>query len=70
MTAAIETITREWAIPHVGVRRIRASVFEGNWGSRRVFEKNGLEFIGEVFVKGGGVNGEDRVHWFLEWNQV
>jgi len=40
MTDALETLVLDWAVPRMGVHRIRAAVFEGNQGSIRVFEKN------------------------------
>ena len=42
MTAVIGTLMREWVIPRMGVRHLRPTVFEGNPGSVRVFEKNGF----------------------------
>jgi len=42
MTAVVGTLLRAWCIPRVGVRHIRLPVFEDNYGSGRVFEKNGF----------------------------
>ncbi len=42
MSAALGTIIREWMVPRMAARKIRAEVFVGNIGSRRVFEKNGF----------------------------
>ncbi|TCD65676.1 hypothetical protein EIP91_002303 [Steccherinum ochraceum] len=42
MTAAIGTVIRDWMIPRMNARHIRAETFVGNIGSVRVFEKNGF----------------------------
>ncbi|GBE77660.1 hypothetical protein SCP_0105410 [Sparassis crispa] len=42
MTAAVGTLLASWAIPRMGVRRMRVEIFRGNNGSVRVFEKNGF----------------------------
>ncbi|TFK56762.1 acyl-CoA N-acyltransferase [Heliocybe sulcata] len=46
MTAAIQTLVHEWAVPRMGCRKILVSVRKGNVGSRRVFEKLDFEFKG------------------------
>ncbi|KAI0308335.1 GNAT domain-containing protein [Multifurca ochricompacta] len=42
MTAVIGTLMKAWWIPRMKIRCVRPSVFEGNGGSIRVFEKNGF----------------------------
>jgi len=42
MSAALGTLIREWIVPRMGAKIIRAEAFKGNIGSRRVFEKNGF----------------------------
>jgi len=66
MTDVVGTLLWRWAVPRMGVRRVLATVFGGNHGSVRVFQKNGfvltkrLESYLEV---------EGKIHDFLllEW---
>ena len=73
MTAVIGTLMREWVIPRMGVRHLRPTVFEGNPGSVRVFEKNGfvvtrtVKDAVEVKSKGEFPASRRTIH-ILEWN--
>jgi RimJ/RimL family protein N-acetyltransferase len=49
MTAVVGTLLNAWGIPRMNIRRVRASVLEGNAGSVRVFEKN--EFVLQTTVR-------------------
>lgn len=42
MTLALGTLIEQWMKPRMGATKICASVFKGNQGSVRVFEKNGF----------------------------
>ena len=70
MSATVGCLMERWAIPWMGVRRIKATVHEGNEASIRVFEKNG--FVVEQFQanfrereesKGGGRVGLHTLVW-------
>ena len=77
MTLALNTLIKDWAVPNMNVRAIDSSAFEGNYGSVKVFLKNGFSYMKDVGndeglvkncvelpeSKGGGVIG---IH-FLEW---
>lgn len=68
MTAAIETFIREWAVPRMGVRRIRVETFSDNKGSKRVFEKLGFKYEKSVPIRrtlnsGRIIDGMDILCW-------
>jgi RimJ/RimL family protein N-acetyltransferase len=67
MTDAIGTLLWRWAVPRMGVRRIIATVFGGNHGSVRVFQKNGFILTKrlENYLE---VNGKMRDVLLMEWN--
>ncbi|KAI0686015.1 hypothetical protein BC835DRAFT_477629 [Cytidiella melzeri] len=44
MSAALRTLVDCWMVPRMNARLIRAELFLGNQGSRRVFEKNGFVY--------------------------
>ncbi|KAI0053431.1 hypothetical protein FA95DRAFT_1552492 [Auriscalpium vulgare] len=72
MTAVIGTLMSQWAIPRMAVRVVRPSVFDGNIGSVRTFEKNGFTLVQtlpeSMFVKEKGpFPAENRTQHFLEW---
>jgi len=46
-TRAVSLLTR-YAFDELGVTKIEAHVFVGNWASRRIFEKNGFELEGTI----------------------
>ncbi|KAI0315658.1 acyl-CoA N-acyltransferase [Amylostereum chailletii] len=72
MTAVIRRLLDAWIVPRMGVRRVRACVFSGNAGSRRVFEKNGFTLWktleNHVKVEARGIFQEEtRTTYVLEW---
>ena len=50
MSAAVGAIINQWMIPHLNAHKIRTVAIEGNIGSVRVFEKNGMKLLGTVKV--------------------
>lgn len=71
MTAALGAILHQWAVPKMGVRRMRGETFKGNIGSIRVFEKNGfvlektIDHV-ETINCGGTRLGTSVLWWSLE----
>lgn len=70
MTLAVSTLLEQWIKPRMNAKRINTTVFKGNIGSLRVFEKNGfvLEKTLEDWVeiaedKGGGRVGLHILRW-------
>jgi RimJ/RimL family protein N-acetyltransferase len=43
MTDAVDTVLHDWAIPHMNVRHMWGTAFEGNEGSVKVFLRNGFK---------------------------
>ena len=70
MSAAVGAVINQWMVPHLNAHKIRVEVFEGNVGSVRVFEKNGMRLLGtfEVGMEGAGCGGVERMH-VLEWER-
>jgi len=70
MSAAVGTVVNQWMVPHLNAHKIRVEVFEGNIGSVRVFEKNGMRLLGtfEVEMDGAGCGRIKGVH-LLEWER-
>ncbi|EAW06593.1 GNAT family N-acetyltransferase [Aspergillus clavatus NRRL 1] len=73
MTAAIAAVIREWAIPRLNARVLKASAYADNAASMRVFEKNGfrLEWELEDWAvvpenRGGGVKSIVVLKWSLD----
>lgn len=48
MTAAVRTLLKEWIVPCMGAKTMRVEACEGNFGSVKVFEKNGFEVVDTV----------------------
>ncbi|TDL25993.1 acyl-CoA N-acyltransferase [Rickenella mellea] len=71
MTAAIKAILYQWAVPRMNAKKAIGTVFKGNIGSIRVFEKNGFVMRGTVKNWGnipeGRGGGKVDLH-FMEWN--
>ncbi|KAH8923819.1 hypothetical protein BT69DRAFT_1349870 [Atractiella rhizophila] len=65
MTQCIKTLFEAYLIPLMDVRLFRLNVHEGNWASRRVFEKNGFEVVGRSKRRGE----DDGWHWNMEWRR-
>jgi RimJ/RimL family protein N-acetyltransferase len=68
MTAVVGTLLKSWGIPHMKMRCVWSSWFEGNIGSRRVLEKNGFvlrETVhdGTFVAKGESPEGPRTVHF-------
>ncbi|KAJ6453120.1 hypothetical protein C8R45DRAFT_847360, partial [Mycena sanguinolenta] len=69
MTAALATVLKEWAIPRMRVHRLHVSVFTGNNGSVRVFEKNGFVLV-KTLENCIEIRGEKRSLHILDWTHV
>ena len=70
MSAAVGTVISQWMIPHLNAHRIRTEALEGNIGSVRVFEKNGLKLLETVKVERGEAGREQIVGMHvLEWEK-
>jgi RimJ/RimL family protein N-acetyltransferase len=67
MTDAVETLLWQWAVPRMGVRRVLVSVFGGNHGSTRVFQKNGF-VVTNTLKNYAEVRGKMRDFVVLEWD--
>jgi RimJ/RimL family protein N-acetyltransferase len=73
MTAALGTLIKNWAIPRMGVCRMRVNTFIGNEGSVRVFEKNGFVLVGRVedcIEVRGAKDGLNILEWKLEDQRI
>ena len=70
MSAAVGAIINQWMIPHLNAHKIRTEAIEGNIGSVRVFEKNGMKLLGMVKVE-WVCEGRERVEGvhMLEWER-
>jgi RimJ/RimL family protein N-acetyltransferase len=67
MTDAVDTVLHDWAIPHMNVRHMLLTVFEGNVGSVKVFLKNGFK-IKAAHKDYKENKGKMRSVHVLEWN--
>ena len=70
MSAAVGVVIRQWMVPHLNAHKIRVEAIEGNIGSVRVFEKNGMKLLGTVKVEmeGAGCGRVEGMH-VLEWER-
>lgn len=82
MTLALNTVIHSWAVPNMNVRTIHGTAFEGNYGSVKVFLKNGFSYFefednAEGLVencvklpksKGGGITGLHFLKWEYKGN--
>lgn len=70
MSAAVGVIINQWMVPHLNAHKIRTEAIEGNIGSVRVFEKNGMKLLGTVKVErvSEGRGRVEGVH-VLEWER-
>ncbi|KAF9650299.1 hypothetical protein BDM02DRAFT_3093385 [Thelephora ganbajun] len=70
MSAAVGMVINQWMIPHLNAHKIHTEAFEGNMGSVRVFEKNGLKLLETVKVElvGPGCGRIEGMH-VLEWER-
>ncbi|KAH8925098.1 hypothetical protein BT69DRAFT_1349024 [Atractiella rhizophila] len=70
MTACMKLLLDQFFDPIMRVKEWRVTAFVGNWASRRVFEKNGFVFTGEIQLMGTlpvAKGGPKEVHaWVLE----
>ncbi|KAJ6548134.1 acyl-CoA N-acyltransferase [Mycena vulgaris] len=69
MTAVLRTVLDKWAIPRMRVRHMHISVFTGNSGSIRVFEKNGFVLV-DTLENCIEIRGEMRGLHVLDWHYV
>ncbi|KAJ7334904.1 hypothetical protein DFH08DRAFT_785008 [Mycena albidolilacea] len=69
MTVILATVLKQWAISRMRVHHLHVSVFTGNTGSVRVFEKNGFVLSGTVehCIE---IRGEMRSLHVLDWKHV
>ncbi|KAI0931261.1 hypothetical protein AcW1_001287 [Taiwanofungus camphoratus] len=68
MSVAVRILMSAWAIPRMGVRRMRVETARDNAGSARVFQKNGFvleKTVDEVLVTnyGATINGSHILRW-------
>ena len=70
MSAAVGAVIRQWMVPHLNAHKIRVEAIEGNIGSVRVFEKNGMRLLGtsKVEREAPGRGRIEGVH-VLEWER-
>jgi RimJ/RimL family protein N-acetyltransferase len=72
MTAVVGMLMKSWGIPRMRMQFVRSSLFEGNTGSQRVFEKNGfvlyktVQDAMHVVARGERPEGLRTVH-FMQW---
>lgn len=58
-------------VPVLKASKIRATMYVGNVGSRRVFEKNGFELVGSAWVNAGeSRGGMMKEEWWFEWHKA
>ncbi|KAF7359007.1 N-acetyltransferase domain-containing protein [Mycena sanguinolenta] len=69
MTVVLATVLKEWAIPRMHMHHLHVSVFTGNNGSVRVFEKNGFVLV-ETLEDCIEIRGEKRSLHILDWKHV
>ncbi|KAJ7642863.1 acyl-CoA N-acyltransferase [Mycena rosella] len=67
MTAVLRTFLDQWAIPRMGVRHLHVSVFTGNEGSVRVFEKTGFVLV-DTLENCIEIRGEMRGLHVMDWH--
>ncbi|KAK2861434.1 hypothetical protein FQN49_004200 [Arthroderma sp. PD_2] len=70
ITTAVARVMIEWGREHLNMKNLRVSIFEGNIGSRKVYEKVGFVYhstakdaMTRVEIKGGGKITLDIFHW-------
>jgi len=68
MSAAVGVVINQWMVPHLNAHKIRVEAIEGNIGSVRVFEKNGMRLLGiskinREFTGRGRVEGVHVLEW-------
>ncbi|KAJ7110293.1 hypothetical protein C8R43DRAFT_936300, partial [Mycena crocata] len=69
MSDALRTVTQEWGIPRMGVRRMAVTTFVGNEGSAGVFKKNGFRLrksVDAAVEVRGEMMGVNVLDWTLE----
>ncbi|KAF7353946.1 N-acetyltransferase domain-containing protein [Mycena venus] len=69
MTVVLRTVLDKWAIPRMCMRHLHVSVFTGNNGSVRVFEKNGFVLV-DTIENCIEIRGEKRSLHVLDWKHV
>lgn len=69
MTAVLAAVLDKWAIPRMRVRHMHISVFTGNNGSVRVFEKNGFMLL-DTLENCIEIRGETRGLHVMDWKHV
>ncbi|KAF8209466.1 acyl-CoA N-acyltransferase [Mycena galopus ATCC 62051] len=69
MTVVLATVLEKWAIPRMRMHHLHVSVFTGNNGSVRVFEKNGF-VVAETLENCIEIRGEKRSLHVLDWKST
>ncbi|KAJ7203952.1 GNAT domain-containing protein [Mycena haematopus] len=69
MTVALATVLEKWAVPRMRIHHLHVSVFTGNNGSVRVFEKNGFVLV-ETLQNCIEIRGETRSLHVLDWKHA
>jgi RimJ/RimL family protein N-acetyltransferase len=69
MSAVLAIVLEKWAIPRMHVHRMHVSVFVGNNGSVRVFEKNGFVLV-DTLENCIEIRGEKRSLHVLDWKHI
>ncbi|KAJ6566993.1 hypothetical protein B0H19DRAFT_940905 [Mycena capillaripes] len=69
MTVVIATLLDKWVIPRMRVHHMHVSVFTGNNGSVRVFEKNGFVLV-TTLENCIEIRGEKRSLHVLDWEHI
>ncbi|KAH7100480.1 hypothetical protein BKA62DRAFT_620060 [Auriculariales sp. MPI-PUGE-AT-0066] len=71
MSAAMNALITQWAIPKMNLQYIAGTPFIGNIGSRRVMEKNGFKWVRDTadgIIEMGLNGGRTGLH-VLEWRR-
>ncbi|KAJ7929034.1 hypothetical protein B0H13DRAFT_2652569 [Mycena leptocephala] len=69
MSTVLAIVLEKWAIPRMHVHRMHVSVFVGNNGSVRVFEKNGFVLV-DTLENCIEIRGEKRSLHVLDWKHI
>ncbi|KAJ8095078.1 hypothetical protein AAF712_006919 [Marasmius tenuissimus] len=68
MTSALSTLLTQWAIPRMNAHKIKATLFQGNLGSRAVLTRNGFTQIRKV-EKYKELDGDITDLFVFEWTR-
>ena len=68
MKCALSNLLTQWAIPRMNAHRIKATLFQGNFGSRAVLTRNGFTHSRTV-KKYKELDGEITDLFVFEWKR-